>query len=163
MPKAFKSCPKLKKSPNLVTLLTASEVSQDLNDFFTWVPIPMKHRQLATSSINKCFWLSGLVTIKSSNLLGQAWGQNLKIKIPEKLYLFQDLTIPMHFSRSRNFARPQKMKNTGLPDAKNCNHFKKFAKFAKRKSEAKNALKYKFDPILIDFLQIIFLKALQRV
>ena len=77
--------------------------------------------------------------------------------------LNQDLTIPMNFSRARNFARPRKMKNTGLPDAKNCNRFKIFSKFAKRKSEAKNALKYKFDPILIDFLQIIFLKALQRV
>ena len=43
------------------------------------------------------------------------------------------------------------MKNTGLPDAKNCNRFKNFSKFAKRKSEAKNGLKSKFDPILIDF------------
>ena len=30
----------------------------------------------------------------------------------------RDLTIPMCFSRGWNFARPQKMKNTGLPDAK---------------------------------------------
>ena len=48
------------------------------------------------------------------------------------------------------------MKNTGLPDAKNCNRFKKFSKFAKRKSEAKNALKSKFDPILIDFSLCFF-------
>ena len=48
------------------------------------------------------------------------------------------------------------MKNTGLPDAKNCNRFKNFSKFAKRKSEAKNALKSKFDPILIDFSLCFF-------
>ena len=76
-------------------------------------------------------------------------------QIIERLY-FLDLTIPMRFSRAQNFAQPQKMKNTGLPDMKNCNRFKIFSKFAKQKSEAKNALKYKFDPILIDFSLCFF-------
>ena len=68
-------------------------------------------------------WQSGRFQCQMTLVQIQQWtffvNQLLLLTVVKMIEGGRDLTIPMNFSRARNFARPRKMKNTGLPDAKN--------------------------------------------